>query len=435
MAIARAAICSSERVRLPPEATGLKLAAVKLSERSFVPDRDNPLHTAQQRARRGPGPIFDLTLSNPTRSGLSYSAYQDPAHGQSTALSALSVLGQWSPSPAGGLPSPRYEPNATGLASARRAISEHWHEPTAKPDPEHLVLWPSSSEAYHALFTLLCDPGDEVLAPEPSYPLFAHLAQFSSVRLVPYRLEYDGAWHIDFSSLEAGVSPRTRAVLTVSPNNPTGSYTSLRDLQKLAELGLPIISDEVFARYPLETSTSSLRSSHGATETLTFCIDGLSKSAGLPHVKLSWLAVSGPSAERDESLRRLSWLADTTLSTATPIQQALPTLLEQSATFREGLVLRLRANLSTLQDTLANSAATVLRTEGGWYAIVRLPALATDEQWAARFLKHSNVLLHPGYYYDLEGPPHCVLSLLVPQDEFRQGATALRLEIDRFVDE
>lgn len=400
---------------------------VRLSERSDIPKRDNPLHTAQLAALQGTTPCHDLTLSNPTRAALDYGHYRP------SDTAAADLLGNWRPSGPEGPSGPDYTVEALGLRNARLAIAKHWHEPLRKPNPEHLVLMPSSSEAYHRLFTLLCDPGDEILAPEPSYPLFSQLAQFANVRLVPYSLNYDGAWHIDFESIDRARSDRTAAIVAVSPNNPTGCYTGNEQLQRLAQLHLPLISDEVFARYRLDAPASISRSAHAATNALTFCIDGLSKSAGLPHVKCSWLSVSGPPALRDECLRRLGWLGDTYLSTATPVQQQLPQLLKQSEDFRTPLLLRLKLNLTQLRDTLRGSAASVLRTEGGWYAMVRLPSVASDEQWAEYFLDQAQLLVHPGYYYDLNGPPHCVVSLLSPPKLFALAVAKLRATVDQFL--
>lgn len=400
-----------------------------LSARSFLPDRHNALHAAQLKARQGADRLHDLTLSNPTRVGLNYEGYRVAQ----TSGESIGLLGRWQQESTTGGQYPDYSVEPLGLQSAREAIAQHWHEPRLRPAPEHLVVMPSSSEAYHRLFTLLCDPGDEVLAPEPSYPLFSQLAQFANVRLVPYRLHYDGAWHIDFDSIGRARSARTRAILAVSPNNPTGCFTGAAQLKRLGELGLPLISDEVFSRYPLDASPLTPRSAYGSTPALTFCIDGLSKSAGLPHVKLSWLAISGPEKMRDECLRRLAWQCDTYLSVATPIQQALPELLAQSELFRTTLLQRLQHNLLVLREALQGSPISLLRAEGGWYAILQLPAVQTDEQWAQYLLDKSEILVHPGYYYDLDGPPHAVVSLLGPQQQFANAIASLRSTVEAFL--
>jgi aspartate/methionine/tyrosine aminotransferase len=385
-----------------------------LSHRSAVEAQPSRLGAALDAARAGSVQVIDLTLSNPTQADLSYAAYGP---------NGATLAGE----------GPVYCPDPLGLLSARQAVAQSW-QTAERPDPERILLLPSSSEAYHYLFTLLCDAGDDVLAPEPSYPLLLHLARYAGVRLQPYRLAYDGAWHIDMDALRRARGPRTRAIVLISPNNPTGSYTRREELSQLAELGLPLVSDEVFAPYELEPQGAALRSAFGATRALTFCIDGLSKSAGLPQLKLSWVAASGPEAEVAEAMQRLAWLADTYLSVATPVQVALPTLLARAPAFRAPLLSRLRNNLLALQTSLAGSAASVLRAEGGWYAVVRLPDLVSEEQWVLGLIERGRVLTHPGYFYDFsETGPHLVLSLLAPEDVWLRGVEAIRSEVDRRV--
>lgn len=383
---------------------------VNHSARSAVDDAPSPLALALEALRSTRPDVIDLTVSNPTRVGLSYAAYDG-------------VLGAGA-----GLD---YSPDPLGLASARQAVSRHWPGHGARPDPESVLLLPSSSEAYHYVFTLLGDVGDEVLAPEPSYPLLSHLARYAGITLVPYRLAYDGAWHVDLDSVRRARGPRSRAIILISPNNPTGSYTSQAELEALAELGLPLISDEVFARYDLEPERNKPLSAYGATPALTFCIDGLSKSAGLPQVKLSWLAVSGPPEQARESMRRLSWIADTFLSVATPIQLLSPALLERAEAFRGELSPRLARNLDCLRAALAGSAATLLACEGGWYAVVRLPDVASEEDWVLGLASHAGVMAHPGHFYDFhDAAPYLVLSLLPEPEHFARGASAIRREVD-----
>jgi aspartate/methionine/tyrosine aminotransferase len=393
---------------------------VMYSARSAIDDVPSPLALALEALSATRLDAIDLTVSNPTRVGLSYAAY-DPSHAEP---------GAPRPDPAAA-PPPAYAPDPLGLREARQTIARHWPGSGARPEPEHVLLLPSSSEAYHYVFTLLCDPGDEVLAPEPSYPLLAHLARYAGVVLVPYRLEYDGAWHIDLDSVRRARSSRTRAIILISPNNPTGSYTSDAEFEALAQLDLPLVSDEVFARYDLEPGRGQRPSALGATRALTFCIDGLSKSAGLPQLKLSWMAVSGPALEVEESMRRLSWIADTFLSVATPIQLALPHLLERSEAFRAPFRERLVQNLACLRAALAGSAASALACQGGWYAVVRLPDVASEEEWVLGLADSARVLTHPGYFYDFhDGAPYLVLSLIPAPDEFARGAQAIRREVD-----
>jgi aspartate/methionine/tyrosine aminotransferase len=258
-----------------------------------------------------------------------------------------------------------------------------------------------------------------------------HLARHAGITLRPYRLAYDGAWHIDLDSVRRARSPRTRAVVLISPNNPTGSFTSQLELERLAELGLPLVSDEVFAHYAHREQPGRPSSAFGASPALTFCIDGLSKSAGLPQLKLSWIAASGPPALVEEALQRLAWIADTYLSVATPVQRALPELLERAPLFRAQLLSRLLANRALLEQSLGGSAASVLASEGGWYAVVRLPDLAEEDAWVLGLLERK-VATHPGYYYDFaERSPHLVLSLLPEPAVFARGAEAIRREVER----
>lgn len=394
------------------------------SHRSQVSHEPSPLSIALDRAAsRHPAPI-DLTLSNPTRAGLSYAAYD-------------AVLGGAAWPALAGNPSagPSYDPDPLGMLSAREAVAESFAHP-GKPTlaADRVLLLSSSSEAYAYLFLLLCDPGDSVLAPEPSYPLFTHLARYAGVRLEPYRLDYDGAWHVDFDSVErARRASRARAILLVSPNNPTGSRVSEPELTRLGGLGLPLICDEVFRRFPF-AGRAALPSALGQTDALTFCIDGLSKSAGLPQLKLSWLCVSGPDAAVRESMSRLSWMADTYLSVASPVQSALPGLLRAGESFREPLLARLQANRARLASALDGSAASLLGADGGWYALVRVPELCSDEDWVLALLEREGVLCHPGHFYDVAGrAPHLVLSLLPAPDVFARGADAIVREIGRRV--
>jgi alanine-synthesizing transaminase len=356
---------------------------------------------------------IDLTLSNPTRADLPYELYAPVWAALSRAV-------------------PGYDPDPLGLLAARQAVVEHWPGQPKAARADRVLLLPSSSDAYDYVFTLLCDEGDGVLVPEPSYPLLAHIARYTRVTLQPYRLSYDGAWHIDFDSVRHARGPRTRAIVLVSPNNPTGSYTSAREFRELDALGLPIVSDEVFARYPLSERPGRAPSALGATDCLTFAIDGLSKSAGLPQLKLGWFAVSGPDAAVDEAMRRSSWLADTYLPVSTPVQAVLPELLEHAAAFRRPLLARLRENIARLASELHGSAATLLASEGGWYAVIRLPAIASEEEWVLGLARGSGVLSQPGYFYDFTTEaPHLVLSLLPPEATFARGARAIRLEVER----
>lgn len=357
--------------------------------------------TIALRRARDRGDLVDLTRTNPTQ----LIAPEAPL----ALAQALAVPGAL-----------RYEPTSLGLESARRAVAAlhggvSW---------ERVVLSASTSEAYSWLFKLLCDPGDRVLAPVPSYPLFEHLARLEGVELVPYRLAYDGAWHVDVASLRAGMTDRVRAVLAVSPNNPTGSYLTTSELSALWQLGVPLVCDEVFASFPLD-ATGEPRSALDEAEGLTFVLGGLSKLAALPQHKLAWTLLGGPDAEVQRALARLEVIADTYLSVGAPVQHAVARLIElQDGTVRR-LHARCRANLAALRVSLAGTSATVLHVGGGWSAVVRLPATDPDDAWARRFLA-SGVVVQPGWLYDFQGGAYVVLSLITPEPEWALGVDRLR---------
>jgi aspartate/methionine/tyrosine aminotransferase len=345
-------------------------------------------------ARRGP--VIDLTLSNPTAAGLPYE--------EEKILSALAKREAL-----------RYQPHPRGLLSAREAVARYYR---GRVDAEHIVLTASTSEAYSLVFKLLCDAGDEVLAPEPSYPLFGYLTALESVRMTPYALRWDGEWHLDASGLR--YSERTRAVLAVSPGNPTGAYLKKDELVGLTRC--PLICDEVFADYALEPDPRRA-SAAGFEGTLTFTLSGLSKVAGLPQLKLAWCAVSGPGA--DEAVRRLELIADTYLSVGTPVQLAAPELLETRHSFQRALRERLAANRAALLAARAPGASwDLLRTEGGWSAVLSVPRSRSEEEWALLLLDHG-VLVHPGYFFDFPSGAQLVVSLLPEPAEFARAAQTL----------
>ncbi|MEO6574620.1 MAG: pyridoxal phosphate-dependent aminotransferase, partial [Polyangiaceae bacterium] len=315
----------------------------------------NALAAALEHARAQGSAILDLTVSNPTTAGIAY-----PGE------AILQAIGD-----------PRsltYEPLPFGLPEARRAVAEVYAAHAVLP--ERVVLTASTSEAYSLLFKLLCDPGDNLAVPQPSYPLFDHLAAFESVELVPYRLAYDGAWHIDGESLARAINPRTRAILVVSPNNPTGSYLKRSELARLGSFGLPIICDEVFATYPLIPGQDRVLGILEETRVLVFLLSGLSKLAALPQMKLGWMIVGGPDALVTEALGRLELIADSLLSVGAPVQNALPALLASRAIASAAISERTKKNLARLDAVVGKeSAVTRLHVEGGWYATLRLPHL------------------------------------------------------------
>jgi alanine-synthesizing transaminase len=373
------------------------------SRRSGAELTPNALSQAVARARAAGTALLDLTVSNPTTAGVPY----DGSIGAVLAAGAAT-----------------YEPAPLGLPSARDAVAKLWRSRGVSADSEHVVLTASTSEAYAFALKVLCDPGDEILVPAPSYPLFEHLARLESVELVPYRLGFDGAWFCDVDAARAKLTPRTRAIVSVSPNNPTGTFLKQDELSRLSALGLPLISDEVFGEYPFEPDARRARSVLEGTAPLLIALDGLSKCAALPQLKLAWMTLGGDPARVREAMARLELIADTFLSASTPVQRALPKLLETRGTAGAFVRTGTQQNLSLLRERLADSAATLLPVEGGWYAVLHLPATQSDEDWALALVERG-VLVQPGYFFDFEGGPYVVLSLLTPRKTFAEGIRIL----------
>lgn len=352
----------------------------------------NKLSALLKEKRRDGTPVLDLSESNPTRAGFEYPKILE-------ALADERVL--------------QYNPEPRGLLSAREAVSHYYGDVPAS----RILLTASTSEAYAFLFKLLCDPGDEILSPRPSYPLFEFLAGLESVRVVHYPLRYDGAWHIDFQALEDAITSRTRAIVVVNPNNPTGSFLKRDEWSRLEQLGIPILSDEVFSDYAFKPDASRVQSLTAAKNVLTFSMSGLSKIAALPQMKLAWIVASGPGHE--QALDRLELIADTYLSVATPVQIALPRLLDRSTQVQ--ILRRTRTNLALLKP---------LHVEGGWYAILQVPRTRSEEDWAIALLEKHNVLVQPGYYFDFETEAFLILSLLTPPGIFAEGLNRIQAEIE-----
>lgn len=364
--------------------------------------------TAEWRAAKGT--LLDLTESNPTRAGF-------PAP-----VDLLAALAN----PRGNL----YEPAPKGLPSARQAVSGDYASRGLSVDPDRIVLTASSSESYALLFKLLANPGDEVLVPTPSYPLFGYLAELEGVRARPYPLQFDGEWHLSLDILRERITAETRAVVVVHPNNPTGSYLKAEEASGLAELcgerGIAIISDEVFADFDLEAPRGRRFPSFAASgPALAFTLGGLSKSCGLPQMKLGWIVVSGPEPLRVEAVSRLEFIADTYLSVGTPIQLALPAILERKAALQAPIKARLARNLSALRSAAtAHPELTLLPPEGGWSALIQCPASRSDEARALGALE-AGVLVHPGHFFDLETGCFLVVSLLCDPGVFEAALPAL----------
>lgn len=367
--------------------------------------KTNRLADALARHRSSGRKLLDLAASNPTECGFHYDA---PAIVR--ALCNPSAL--------------QYHPEPRGLLSARKAVSEYYAARKNQVSPESLFLTVSTSEAYSYVFSLLCNPGDELLIPTPSYPLFDFLADVNDVKLTRYPLFYDHGWHIDLHALEQAITPQTRGLILVHPNNPTGHYTKLAEMARLNQIcsanKMAVIADEVFLDFAL---TSTAQPSFIANQnTLTFTLSGISKIAGLPQMKLAWLAVSGPDNLKREALARLELIADTYLSMNAPIQLAAPVLLQQRPNFQRQLMARVKTNLSELDSQLAcQSHVSRLEVEGGWYAVLRMPATRSDEELSIDLLEKHNVYVHPGHFYEFPGEGYLVVSLITREQEFVEG--------------
>ena len=409
--------------------------------------------------------LLDLTASNPTRVGLEYDS--------EVILSALRSKRALD-----------YDPQAKGLLAARQSIANYYSAHCSDGerdvasnactrgvvDPERIVLTTSTSEGYSFVFRLLCNAGDELLVPKPSYPLFEFLADLQDVKLVPYPLIYDHGWQMDFHSLEEAVNSRTRGVVVVHPNNPTGSYVHASEMEPLNSFchvhGLSLIVDEVFLDYRLGTSgaraptleSEADRSGKSAAppksavelpstgqpkaavltcseaapsfvsndDVLTFTVSGLSKISGLPQMKVAWIVASGPTPKVDTAMARLEVIADTYLSMSAPVQWAVPVMLEQRKSIQGQLLARVRANLAELDRRLAGQrACDRLCIEGGWYAVLRVPVTRPDEELCIDLVRERSVVVHPGHFYDFESDGYLVLSLIPPEIEFSEGVGRL----------
>ena len=362
----------------------------------------NALSAGLARMRAEGRPVADLTLSNPTRAGIPYP------------LDLLAPLAD----PAG----LSYEPEPFGLATARAAVAADFARRGVAVAPDRVCLTASTSEAYALLFKLLCDPGDRVLVPQPSYPLFEHLTALECVQAVPYTLDLHGDWRLDVAGIERSLDERTRAVLVVSPNNPTGSVVQSTELEVLAELcgsrGVALIGDEVFTDYRLDGAAPAV-SVLQQSRALAFALGGLSKSVGLPQVKVAWIAVNGPDALVAEALAGLEIVADTFLSVSTPAQVALPRLLVHGAVVRHAIRERTARNLSALTAAAAAApAVTLLPPAGGWCAVLQVPSLVSEEALVLALLEHDGVLVQPGYFFDFPREAFVVVSLLVDPGVF-----------------
>ena len=369
----------------------------------------NRLSAALAAHRAASKPFVDLTVSNPTECGFQYDA-----HSVLSALSNPAAL--------------RYEPNPRGLEVARRAVAQYYAERGAAVSNHDIFLTTSTSEAYSFVFRLLCDPDDEVLVPAPSYPLFEFLADIQDVRLARYPLVYDYGWQIDFHALEQAITPRTRGVIVVHPNNPTGNFCRPEEMRKLNEIcaarKIAIIADEVFLDFALKGNKPATFAANPIA--LTFTLSGLSKICGLPQMKASWLILSGPEPYKTETLSRLEVIADTYLSMNAPIQLAVPAFLVQRREFQRQLLARVNENLSELDSQIARQkSCSRLEVEGGWNAVIRVPATRSDDDLALELLAAKGVYVHPGHLYDFPSEGYVIVSLIVPAQDFARGLDLL----------
>jgi alanine-synthesizing transaminase len=374
---------------------------------SRVPRNLAPNRTSELLAelRRAGATLLDLTESNPTRTGFDYPTDLLRPLSDPRAL--------------------RYDPSALGLMDARVAVSSEFGRRGLEVSPESIALTSSTSEAYALLFKLFCSPGDSVLVPRPSYPLFEHLTALEGVEVVPYPLEYHGRWRIDVGALDEAITERCRALLVVSPNNPTGSFLHTDDLVVLSELcaarGLALIGDEVFADYPLDPAphAAAVLTQNVA---LTCSLGGLSKSAGLPQLKLAWIAFGGPANDVRQTLSAFEVVADNYLSVATPVQSAAADLIAHGAAIRLQIASRIHRNLQSLRAIASDyPQISVLPVEGGWSAVLQVPAYAGEEQLVVDCLTLDHAVVHPGYFFDFPREAFLVLSLLPDAGVFDEG--------------
>ena len=379
----------------------------------------NRLARAIQRARAA-GPLVDLTESNPTRAGFQYPE------------DLLAPLAH----PRGLV----YEPAPFGLPGARRAVAGEYARRGVSIDPGRIVLAASTSDAYSLLFKLLADGGDEIVVPRPSYPLFDHLTRLDGVTAVPYDLEYHDGWTVDLAGLERALTPRTRAVLIVNPNNPTGSFVKRDELVRLKRIcgaaGIAIVADEVFADYELQPGAAAaagpvIDSNPGGTDPLIVSLGGLSKSAGLPQIKLGWMVLGGPDAVVGPALERLEFVCDAYLSVSTPVQAAAAELIARSAPIRAQIQGRTAANYRRLlSQAAAVPACGVLRADGGWYGVLQVPSLEPEEDLVVALVEQAGVLAHPGYFFDFPRESFLIVSLLPPESVFADGVDRVLQHIE-----
>jgi aspartate/methionine/tyrosine aminotransferase len=349
--------------------------------------------------------LIDLTESNPTAVGLRY---------PESVISALA--------------DPRalhYQPSPRGLEEAREAVTNYYRRRDLEIDRDHLWLTASTSEAYSFLFKLLCNPGEKVLVPRPSYPLFDHLAKLDGVRVEHYPVRYHAGWFVDIAELGAHIDRDTRAIVLVHPNNPTGSFWKETELEQLKQLvrgrDIALLSDEVFGDFAFGPDASRVATLAGTKDVLSFVLSGLSKPAGLPQMKLGWIAAFGPAKLVEEAAAGLDLITDTYLSVGSPVQWAAPKLFDLVDEVGAQIRQRVRENRNRVRQEVRESAVQLLECEGGWSAVLRLPRTQTEEEWVLQFLDKDGVIVHPGFFFDFDEEAYVVVSLLVPGVELSMG--------------
>lgn len=378
---------------------------MNFSKRSQWPTEENSLTLLLKTKKYQGVEIIDLTQSNPTRCG--FEALKNPLFQKVEVAEAIF-----------------YEPNPKGLLKAREAVARYYAQKNVQVVPEQIILTSSTSEAYTYLFRLLGNPGEVVLAPCPGYPLFDYLLGLNDLQLEKYSLGVGPAWRLDKESLVNLSKSNPQALIWINPNNPTGNYASVDELNYLNDFSIqnscPLIVDEVFLDYPRQENGKP-RSFAANDQTLTFTLSGISKILGLPQMKLSWIIVSGPKDQREEAMARLEMIADMYLSVSTPIQHALPQWLALQPKINGEILARVRANEKTLKDLLAGSKIQVLNAEGGWYSVLRLPEGVRDEDFCQKLLQEKNILIHPGYLFDFPDENYLVISLLPTPKTFKKA--------------
>lgn len=409
-------LCRSALVRYAVPYEKMVPMSMQFSRRTAWDTQETELAQALTQRQNSGLPLLDLTASNPTRCGFTY----DEAASLSVLTSPEALV---------------YDPNPRGMLTARQAVAAYYADHGASIDTQQIFLTTSTSEAYSYLFRLLCNPDDEILIAQPSYPLFDFLAQLDDVRLAPYPLFYDHGWRLDVAALRAQISPRTRAIALVHPNNPTGHFTKedeRRELEAIcAEHNLALIVDEVFLDYAIRDddgigSDPGKSFACGEHPVPTFILSGLSKIAALPQMKAAWIAALGPQPELSSALDRLEIIADTFLSINAPIQSALPSWLAARGHLQSQITNRLDQNLRTLDRLLSQQEMiTRLEVEAGWYAILRVPALLPGDELAIRLIREDGVSVHPGHFFGFRGDGWLVVSLLTPEAQFQSGMDAI----------